>query len=261
MFGRWESFEEFLAFNRHVECLLLATGMILWEDGDNFRFLMADGRRPVERGLCGTAPMPSSRSSLERGLSLSTRPVGDGNTRPLLSASSRASSRMATARPDSGTRCSSFAFMRDGGTVQVAAASSTSAHCAPRTSPERQAVSTRNSKASAVARWARDARTRASASPTCACGSAFWCWRRTLFFGSTAEWSLPPHDRRDRYDLPRCTSAWRYRQPGSRLRIRPAASNVPDALDESRSVRRHRGDVRSAQRRHPRLRGRRTTRS
>ena len=48
--GRWESFEEFLAFNRHVERLLLGTGMILWEDGDNFRFLMVDGRRPVERG-------------------------------------------------------------------------------------------------------------------------------------------------------------------------------------------------------------------
>ena len=87
--------------------------------------------------------MPSSRSSLERVLSLSTRPVGDGKTRPLRSAISRARSRTATARPDSGTRCSSFAFMRAGGTVQVTAASSTSSHRAPRTSPERQAVSTR----------------------------------------------------------------------------------------------------------------------
>ena len=53
------------------------------------------------------------------------------------------------------TQFSSFAFMRAGGTVQVAAASSTSStssHRAPRTSPERQAVSTRNSNASAVAR-------------------------------------------------------------------------------------------------------------
>lgn len=32
----------------------------------------------------------------------------------------------ATARPESGTRCSSFAFMRSGGTVEVAASSSTS---------------------------------------------------------------------------------------------------------------------------------------
>ena len=108
-----------------------------------------------------------------------------------VSAISRASSRTATARPDSGTRCSSFAFIRAGGTVQVAAASSTSSQRAPRISPERQAVSTRNSKASAVARWARDARTRARASPTRACGSAFWCWRRTLFLGSAAEMASP----------------------------------------------------------------------
>ena len=48
--GRWESFEEFLAFNRHVERLLWGIGMIPWEEGDTLRFLMADGRRPVERG-------------------------------------------------------------------------------------------------------------------------------------------------------------------------------------------------------------------
>ena len=41
--GRWESFEEFLAFNRHVERLLWGIGMILWEDGDTFRFLVVDG--------------------------------------------------------------------------------------------------------------------------------------------------------------------------------------------------------------------------
>ena len=81
--------------------------------------------------------------------------------------------------------------MRAGGTVQMAAAPSTSSHRAPRTSPERQAVSTRNSKASAVARWARDARTRARASPTRACGSAFWCRRGTPFFGSAAEIAAP----------------------------------------------------------------------
>ena len=41
--GRWESFEEFLAFNRHVERLLWGIGMILWEDGDTIRFTMVDG--------------------------------------------------------------------------------------------------------------------------------------------------------------------------------------------------------------------------
>ena len=59
-------------------------------------------------------------------LSPRTRPVGDGNTRPPPSSSWRASSRICTARGDSGTRCSSFAFMRVGGTVQVAVSASTS---------------------------------------------------------------------------------------------------------------------------------------
>ena len=41
--GRWESFEEFLAFNRHVERLLWGTGMVLWGDGDALRFHLVDG--------------------------------------------------------------------------------------------------------------------------------------------------------------------------------------------------------------------------
>ena len=41
--GKWESFEEFLAFNRHVERLLWGVGMILWEEGDAFRYQMVDG--------------------------------------------------------------------------------------------------------------------------------------------------------------------------------------------------------------------------
>ena len=52
-------------------------------------------------------------------------------------------------------------------------------------------MSTRNLKASAVARWAFDVRTRTSASATCGCGSALWCRRRTLFFGSAAEIASP----------------------------------------------------------------------
>ena len=43
------------------------------------------------------------------------------------------------------------AFMRGAGTVHTAASRSTSAHRAPRTSPERAAVSTRNSNAKALA--------------------------------------------------------------------------------------------------------------
>ena len=41
--GRWESFEEFLAFGRHVERLLWGIGMIVWEDGETMRYRMADG--------------------------------------------------------------------------------------------------------------------------------------------------------------------------------------------------------------------------
>lgn len=41
--GGWESFEELLAFNRHVERLLWSIGMILWEEGDTVFFRMAAG--------------------------------------------------------------------------------------------------------------------------------------------------------------------------------------------------------------------------
>ena len=41
--GRWESFDEFLAFNRHVERLLWGIGIILWEDSGTVRFQMVDG--------------------------------------------------------------------------------------------------------------------------------------------------------------------------------------------------------------------------
>ena len=36
--GRWESFEEFLAFNIHAERLLLAVGMFVWEAPEGLRF-------------------------------------------------------------------------------------------------------------------------------------------------------------------------------------------------------------------------------
>ena len=64
------------------------------------------------------------------------------------SSSVRASSRIASARFDRGTRCSRPPFIRSLGIVQVAASMSNSDHDAPRTSPERAAVRTRNSNAS-----------------------------------------------------------------------------------------------------------------
>ena len=51
--GRWESFEEFLAFNRHVERLLWSTGMILWEEGDTICFRMAAGDVRFGSGSAG----------------------------------------------------------------------------------------------------------------------------------------------------------------------------------------------------------------
>ena len=59
------------------------------------RSLSAAQSRKLDRKPCDTAPMSSSRSSLERVLSLSTRPVSAGKTRSLLSAISRASPRTA----------------------------------------------------------------------------------------------------------------------------------------------------------------------
>ena len=57
---------------------------------------------------------------------------------------SRAASRISAARSHSGTRCSRLDFMRTAGTVHTLAGRSISAHRAPRTSPERAAVSDSN---------------------------------------------------------------------------------------------------------------------
>ena len=72
------------------------------------------------------------------------------------------SSRMASARADSGTRCSRCAFMRAAGTVQVLSSKSISFQRAPITSPVRAAVRIKNSSpraaiASRVRKLARKA--------------------------------------------------------------------------------------------------------
>ena len=92
-----------------------------------------------------------SRQSLEMVLSVSVRPVTLGKTNSDPSMSACASCKTSSARPLNGTRCASRAFMRLAGMVQVAVSRSTSCHCAPRTSPDRHAVRTKNSKASLVA--------------------------------------------------------------------------------------------------------------
>ena len=70
------------------------------------------------------------------------------------SPSVRAASRISSARPQSGTRCSRFAFIRAAEIVHTARAASISSHVASRTSPDRAAVSTRNSNASLTAGYA-----------------------------------------------------------------------------------------------------------
>ena len=99
---------------------------------------------------CGTAAMPNSLIILDIVESDIARPVALGKIRSDPSAKSRASSRTASAASDSGTRCSRPAFMRSAGTVHVADARSTSSHRACRASPDREAVSIKNSNASLV---------------------------------------------------------------------------------------------------------------
>ena len=82
----------------------------------------------------------------------STRPMGEGNTSPCPSKSSAAPSSTSSARGDSGTQRSRPAFMRSAGIVHTAPARSIWSYRALRTSPERAAVSTRNSNASMVPR-------------------------------------------------------------------------------------------------------------
>ena len=93
------------------------------------------------------------------------RPLHIGNTRSP-SPSDRAASRTSTARSQSGTRCSRFAFIRSAEIVHTRPATSISPHVVSRTSADRPAVSTSSSNASLTAGVAEsDARTVATARP------------------------------------------------------------------------------------------------
>ena len=91
---------------------------------------------------------PFHISSLDIAVTPSGFPRTLGNTSLLPRPSTRASSRISTARRLSGTRCWRFTFVRGAGMVHTPSSRSISVHTALRTSPERVAVSTRNSKAS-----------------------------------------------------------------------------------------------------------------
>jgi hypothetical protein len=83
---------------------------------------------------------------------------GAGKTRPFPSLKLRASSRIARALRERGTRWSFPAFILSPGTVQVASPRFTSSQVIPRTSPERQAVSASIWKASFTGMLAVDSR-------------------------------------------------------------------------------------------------------
>ena len=84
----------------------------------------------------------------------------------------RASARSSNARRLSGTRCSRFPFVRRAGMVHTPSSRSISVHAALRTSPERVAVSTSNSKASFTTGRVFDPRTFRIASATSPYGNA-----------------------------------------------------------------------------------------
>ena len=135
---------------------------------------------------CGTAAIPWSRTSFESARSASAFPRWLGNASPAPPPSRRASRRSSTARPLSGTRCSRSAFMRAPGIVQTAVSGSISFQVAKRTSPERAAVSTRNSNASIAPGHAGALRTAATAAATSPLMPATAAWAPNLIFGAAA---------------------------------------------------------------------------
>ena len=160
----------------------------------------------------------------------SGRPDGDWNTRSPPSPSRRASSSAATARADSGTQCSRPAFVRFPGTVHTAPSRSISVQRASRTSPLRQAVSTRSSNASTVPRHASQRRTRASAARTSACGRARWWRGLTAFLGRASEIASPAGlSARWPWATAHFITApmrWRTRRAVSRLAVQMGSSTV-----------------------------------
>ena len=85
-----------------------------------------------------TAAMPSSLVNLGSVTVESGFPRRLRNTRPVPSLRLCTSCKIASARPESGTRCSRFAFMRAAGMAQTPASRSISSHVARRTSPDRR---------------------------------------------------------------------------------------------------------------------------
>ena len=100
-------------------------------------------RRPEAMGHGRDVAVLEDRGQ-RRAVELPSRRPGNTSGLPPLS-SVRAASRISMDRPHSGPRCAQSVFMRAAGTVHTSAFVFISDHCAPRTSPERAAV-TRESR-------------------------------------------------------------------------------------------------------------------
>ena len=135
--------------------------------------------------------MPCSRSSFDSVASESGLPVTDGKISPSPCESRRASSSTATARGASGTLCSRRVLDRSAGMVQIPESRSTSRHSDSRTSPDRHAVRTRNSKAALVPGQAPLFRTVSIAAATSPCGNAAKCRVDRPFRGRAASSVAP----------------------------------------------------------------------
>ena len=122
------------------------------------------------RNPWATAGISSRRRNAVQAMSDSGFPFRPaGNTRWLSSPTRLGTSRsISTARPDRGNLCSFRAFMRSVGTVQTVVFRSISSHVARRTSPDRAAVSTRNSNDKMGIESAPDSRIRFKAEGTSA---------------------------------------------------------------------------------------------
>ena len=126
-------------------------------------------RRPVPEARTEPVRHGSDPKRLQQAAEVHARqmsPVADGNTHSERRACALASARTSSARHDSGTRCSRRPFIRFAGIVHSPPSMSISSHRVPRTSPDRQAVSTRNSVPSFTESRASDCRTVAIAPAT-----------------------------------------------------------------------------------------------
>ena len=131
--------------------------------------------RNDDRNPCGTARMHCSRSSFDSVASESGLPVTDGTISPSPCESRRASASTATARGASGPLCSHPVLERSARMVQIPESRSTSRHSDSRTSPDRHAVRTRNSKTALVPGQAPLFRTVSIAAAMSPCGKAAKC--------------------------------------------------------------------------------------